>query len=185
MKYCLDFNKKYLSLLNEVDEITIQYNKRDTSLVEFLQKYSNKRVNILISDLEDFIESKEIDKIKGIKEKYPELNFALQLPRTNNFSFIKELRNIGLKFFISDFAFDWDIFLGLINLGVSDIYVTDNLGFELDKCAKIAHENNICIRVFPNIAQSKWDNTPGEKKFFIRPEDLQYYEGFVDVVEFL
>ena len=77
-----------------------------------------------------------------------------------------------------------DELLGYIQLGVSDVYIGDNLGFELDKVAEIAHQNNVQIRVFPNVAQSSWKETPGLKKFFIRPEDVTFYSDYVDVFEF-
>ena len=47
-------------------------------------------------------------------------------------------------------------FLGYISLGVSDIYIGEDLGFELDKVSKIAKEHNIQIRTFPNIVQTQW-----------------------------
>ena len=193
MKYCLSFNKKKETYLNKADEIKISYNRRDSSLIDFLLKYKEKRIILTINEISDFIYYKNIERFISIKEMYPYLDFTLEFPQNfldqldeeeekNLLTIIKE-NNIKFCFFT--LVSDWDVFKGLINLGVSDIYIVDNMAFELDKCSKIAHENNIYIRVFPNIAQSKWDNTPGEKKFFIRPEDLQYYDDFVDVVEFL
>ena len=40
------------------------------------------------------------------------------------------------------------------------------------------------IRVFPNVAQCSTEYTNDLKKFFIRPEDLENYEPYVDVYEF-
>jgi hypothetical protein len=58
------------------------------------------------------------------------------------------------------------------------------LCFEIDKVAEIAAQYNAQVRVYPNIAQSKWNNTAALKKFFIRPEDIDEYEKYVDVIEF-
>lgn len=41
------------------------------------------------------------------------------------------------------------------------------MGFELDKISKIAHNNNIKIRVFPNVAQSSWNDTQDIYKFLL------------------
>lgn len=46
------------------------------------------------------------------------------------------------------------MFIGLVKLKVKDIYIVNELGFELDKIAEIAHKENINIRIIPNIAQS-------------------------------
>ena len=50
--------------------------------------------------------------------------------------------------------------------------------------AKVAHENGVRIRIYPNVAQSQWKDTPDFKKFWIRPEDIHLYDGIVDVCEF-
>ena len=71
----------------------------------------------------------------------------------------------------------------MMDLGVTDIYVVNELGFSLDKCAAAAHKQNIKIRVFPNVAQSSWYNTSDLTKFFIRPEDVEDYLPYVDVFE--
>jgi hypothetical protein len=48
----------------------------------------------------------------------------------------------------------------------------------------MAHDKNIQIRVFPNVAQSIYKNSLDKLKFWIRPEDIPIYEPYVDVCEF-
>lgn len=67
----------------------------------------------------------------------------------------------------------------------TDMYICEELGFSLDKVSKILHDNNIKVRVFPNICQSSFLETPSIKTFFIRPEDLSIYATFVDVFELI
>ena len=74
--------------------------------------------------------------------------------------------------------------MGLISLGVSDVYIVEELCFEIDKVAEIAHSEGVNIRVFPNVAQSSWNDSDGITKFFIRPEDVYLYEPYIDVLEF-
>ena len=38
--------------------------------------------------------------------------------------------------------------------------------------------------MFPNVAQSSWEGTAALKKFFIRPEDVDAYEPYIDTFEF-
>ena len=52
--------------------------------------------------------------------------------------------------------------------------------------AKYCHEKNIKVRAYANVAQSSslLDNMNTITSFFIRPEDIKYYENHLDVVEF-
>jgi len=63
------------------------------------------------------------------------------------------------------------------------MYICEELGFSLLKISKILHDNNVKVRVFPNICQSSFSKTPSIKTFFIRPEDIPFYAPFVDIFE--
>ena len=65
------------------------------------------------------------------------------------------------------------------------MYICEELGFSLDKISKILHDNNVRVRVFPNICQSSFPETPSIKTFFIRPDDITVYATFVDVFELI
>ncbi len=188
MKYCIDYQKNF-KYDDKIDEITIRFRREDTSLVDFLLCNQSKRINILIIDEDDFIENDSIKLFDAIAERYPEINFALKL-KTYKSSKVKKIveiiksRKIKHKFFFEDFVKDWDTLFGYVELLPSDIYIVENLGFELKLISEILHNVNIRVRVFPNVAQSSWRETLALKKFFIRPEDVSIYEPYVDVMEF-
>ena len=184
MNYCLTYNKKLeQNIFSKIDELIISYQENDTELLNFCNKYKEKRIIIDISDFELFKQSNGVNKIKGIKESISDLNIVLRIPCSKeNFSFCKEE---NLFFFCNKFANSWEIFNGLLNEGVSDIYITESLGFDIIDCAKIAHSKNVLIRVFPDIAQSSWFYEEDIKKFFIRPDDLIQYAPYVDILEFI
>jgi hypothetical protein len=75
--------------------------------------------------------------------------------------------------------------MGLLKYNPTDMYICEELGFSLDKVSKILHDNNIKVRVFPNICQSSFPETPSIKTFFVRPEDIDFYSTFVDVFELI
>lgn len=184
MKYCLTYRKGKDSLMNKADELTIIYNRKDTTLLDFLLEHKNQRINILIQDVATFKEDGDMERIAAIKDKHSELQIFLQLDQID-IEFIKELEVAKIPYFFSKFANNWDTFNGLIKMNVSDIYVVEDLGFNLDICAEKAHAAAISIRVFPNIAQSQWKYTEDIKKFFIRPEDIDQYEPYIDTIEFI
>ena len=176
MKYCIDYNQntRHLKCIDKVDEWTIEYNKKDTTLLDFLEENKDRRINLYIKELLD------IQFLKDLSNKFPNLYFKLSI------DYLEEIKKEepNFKFFFDTYVNNWDTFIGLIYKGITDIYIVENMGFELDKVSAIAHKENVAIRVFPNVAQSAWKNLTGLKKFFIRPEDVEVYESYVDTFEF-
>lgn len=184
MRYCLNYNKTLKKeIFSKINELIITYQENDMELLGFCQKYKDKRIIVDVQDFDIFKQSNGINKIKGIKEAIPELNITLRIPcLKENFDLCKEN---NISFFCNRFANNWEVFRGLINEGVSDIYITEELCFSIKQCAEIAHSKNIYIRVFPDIAQSSWFYEKSITKFFIRPDDLIQYEPYVDILEFI
>ena len=59
------------------------------------------------------------------------------------------------SFFFDTQISDVDTLNALLKLGATDVYIVENLCFELDKISELVHSYNVAIRVYPNIAQSK------------------------------
>lgn len=181
MRFCVDYNKNTNqkagvndALLTQVDEINIDYDPNDFTLIEFLEKYQEKQINIFFYNET----AKFAEKISQIQRERPEFNIRIVLEYKSNVDYSK----FG-KFFFSNRVNNWEIFKCFVDLGVTDIYITEQLGFELDKVAAVAHDNNIRVRVFPNVAQRCIDRTPALKTFFIRPDDIRIYEKYIDVFD--
>ena len=185
MKYCLNstVNKKSL---NKADEINIKslYMGGEVEFIDknIIKRYKNKRFNfsLLTTDPEP------LNFIKGIKKDFPELDIAICLDNgfIHESDLLKELRQNNIKYYFFTPAKDWDSLYGLISLGVSDVFVTEEMGFSLAAIHTITAAAGVQIRCFPNVAQSSWREGNSFKKFFIRPEDVKIYEPYVDVLEF-
>jgi hypothetical protein len=114
-------------------------------------------------------------------------NFAVRLKLTQ-FDIGYQLLNLGIPFFYDEHFSTMDGIYGAIQRGVSDVYATEGLGFRLKDISEYCHKNNVKVRIIPNIAQYKpgfKDDIPDLYKFFVRPEDVEFYEGDVDVFEFI
>jgi len=98
---------------------------------------------------------------------------------------LKRIQDSKIPFFFTNFVTTIDQLHGLIEYNPTDMYICESLGFFLDKVSKILHDKNIKVRVFPNICQSSFYETPSIKTFFIRPEDIPIYSNFVDVFEII
>lgn len=185
MKYCINYSNKS-HIIDKVDEILIRYDKNKILelFTQFIPAHLNQRVIVQLIE-ENNIDTivNNLKKIISIYNENKDIKFDIQLPFYNQ-KFIEELKDTDLKYFFKAAVNSWDKFTGLMSQNVSDIYITDELAFELDKVAEIAHKNNIKVRIYPNVAQSRWDKLSDILKFFIRPEDIEMYEPYVDVCEF-
>ena len=187
MKYCIEYHRDS-SILDEIDEINIKYNSKETTLITFLETFKEKRVNICIPEQEfqDFILQSQMSIILAIKEKYPDLNFTIRFPyyKKSIDDLISACKDNNIPFFFEAYVRDWDTLYGYISLGVSDVYIVEEMCFSIDRVYAAAHNAKVQVRVYPNVAQSSWNETPALKKFFIRPEDTDMYSKYIDVFEF-
>lgn len=184
MKYCVDYTPKSIKM-NVADEINVPFNKDDVLLLlNFLERHKAQRTNIYIKDLEECLQYKIIEKMIKIKKEHPDFNFSLRFNAYNSDLPIQLLQEAGMDFFFNIGITQWEALLKILSLGVSDVYITGGLGFELDKAAAAVHKNNARVRVFPNLSQRTWDGIPAIKTFFVRPEDTEAYEKYVDIFEF-
>lgn len=184
MNYCINYNpQKGFKYLNEISEITINYRRKDTSLLDFMLQHKEQRINIKINDEQDFLDNNCIGIFERIKLEYPELNFVLLFSDKNE-ELLSQVKTSEIKYFFTTLIKDWDSLYYIKDLKPTDIYIVETLGFELDVISQILHEENIKIRCFANVAQSSAKTTPALKQFFIRPEDIDFYEPYIDCIEF-
>lgn len=185
MKYSIKYNSAS-KILNQVDEVIIHYTQKNAKdLIDFILNKDFKRIVIDITENEDiFYDRQEYINLKKVLINNPEKNFSIKISSNYDIEKIKILKTEGIPFFTNHLVSNWDLLNGLIELGVSDVYIVEALAFDLENVKAKTSKNNIQIRVFPNIAQSSWTEENDITKFFIRPEDVQYYEGYVDIFEF-
>ena len=189
MKYCVPYYKNF-KYLKEVNEVKISFRTDDLTFIERLVKKEdiiNGTAIIDIVDEENFFKNNCLNLFIGLRQKYPDINFKLcfSMAELNDENLYNQLKENDIPFFFRIIPQDLDTLSGLIDLGVSDIYIGSSLGFSLNKIGAATHEKRISIRVFGNIAQSSWGRENSLKSFFIRPEDVIMYEPYVDIIEFI
>lgn len=183
MKYCIEVQADK-TLVNEADELMIKFNRNDDTLIEFLQEHQQQKCIIWIEDLQEFYDKEDLALFIAIKEKYPDLKFTLKFNEYHETT-ISTIKDLKIPFFFNWHIRDWETLNAAAAIGVSDVYITEILGFELDKVREFTNQYGIKVRVFPNVSQTQWkDFIPAIKTFFIRPEDIDEYEDYVDVCEF-
>lgn len=186
MKYCINFYQSFRHL-EEIDEMIIPYRNNIITIdfIKFLESIKeHQRIIIDIShfDIEDNIE-KLLEFITTIKKQHNNLSTRLSLTQKK---IIDKLIEKEVSFFFNEYIDRWDTLISFIELGISDVYIVNELGFELEKVSMVCKEKNISIRIIPNVAQTsaKINNINTLKSFFIRPEDIPIYEKYIDICEF-
>lgn len=164
-------------LLQDAQEIRFLFNRKDTTLPDFLETYGNKNLLMTIENPEPA----DLKLILALYEKYH--NFKCACAYHDDFVWTA-LRDNGIPFFFTDHVDNWDILQGFISLGVTEMYICNDMCFEIRAVEDILHSYGIKIRVYPNVAQSRFGGNNGVYSFFIRPDDIDLYEGMIDVVEF-
>ncbi|MGN0992816.1 MAG: hypothetical protein ACI4PE_02720 [Bacilli bacterium] len=183
MKYCIDYTPNSIKM-NEVDEINVPFNKdKILILIDFLKEHINQRTNIYIKNIKECIDYKIVEKLVKIYKENLDFNFAIKFEYYDTNLDLDLLRKNNIKFYINEYISEWEDFLDMISLGVSDIYITQDLAFELNNIKKVVPDS-VQIRAFPNISQKIWEQMPPLKSFFIRPEDVSQYESYIDILEF-
>ena len=180
MKYCVPYYQDF-RYFSEIDEIILYYSEND-NLVEFVkQNYKdNQRViiDIVLNKTEDTIPI-----LKKLQQEHEDM--AVRLQSDNNYELLREA---GIPYFFDNFCnTDEEVYV-YVKSGASDVYVAETLGFSLEKISAYCHNKGVKVRVIPNIAQHKatlGKYIPDYYKFFIRPEDTEIYEKYVDVFEFV
>lgn len=187
MKYCLDYYGQHLELFHQVDEINIDLSHiKDLKELEFFcEKYKQQRINLCINDYEDAVNNNSLYFAFDFQQKFQTSYYiVIRLPQiTTVCKDIKE-KYPNAKLFFKVHIVDWDTLLYYLDFGVTDVYIAEAMGFELDKISTIVHDKGTLIRVFPNVAQSACSETAGILKFWIRPEDTEVYEQYIDTYEF-
>lgn len=132
-------------------------NKNDNfnKLIEFLSQYSKERFNIAI-DISEY--SFDFNKLKILKNINPNIYIKLS---TKNLNQYKTLKDLNIKFFF-DYSypiFNYRMLEDISKLGVTDIYIADDLCYDLVNVRKACDKLGISLRwildIIPSEARDK------------------------------
>ena len=185
MKFAAQFSNKVN--LNKFDELIIKYEGQIKPLAKFMQDHSTQHIVLSINNIQNFIDRQEWNKLNLIYEQCP--NFSIRFSELKKFELLDEeiinaSQKLTMKFFTGLLVSNFDQLHYLCNLGVSQVYLVEDMGFDLVRAKRICSQYGVQIRIFPNVVQRSIKQGPALKGFFIRPEDLNEYHDCVDTVEF-
>lgn len=174
MHYCLSsqVSKDYLK---KVDEIRVKYNKLESILDLF---EINREATFVLT-----ITSQE-DKSKIKWDKIEQFNTMTQnklIIETDSFDIMDACKALNIKFFYGIPVNSFSEVRALMDYGCSDVKIDAPLTHMLDKFEDL----DITVRMSPNIAYYAFiPRKDGVCGSWVRPEDTELYEQYVDVFEF-
>ena len=182
MKYCFNYNRRS-EVLHLLDEINIKFDPEDLDLIfDYILEHQHQRINAKVTEQGHIYKYNLLEKFEAFKDEHPNANFAIILPKYD-LKLAQLCQQKELDFFFDMVVRDWETFNTFITAGVSDIYLVEQMMFEIKDAAAAAHKAGVKVRTFPNIAQRRYEETKSIKCFFIRPEDVDLYEGLVDIMD--
>ena len=184
MKYAVRYNSSF-KYLNEVDEILIDYPKIN-NIVEFASEKIQSNQKLIINlDWYDLQIEDVLPFLNELKKNHS--NFIVQIGSIEQRDFISILKDNKINFMFTDICTDFGSLYSAAMTGAKEVYIAEDLCFNLKEIQKIKVDKDIKFRIFPDIAQTNYifkKNIPDLVKFWIRPEDTEVYENYVDVFEF-
>lgn len=148
--------------------------------MEFLSKYPETRFNITI-DTSDY--SFDYNRLRILKNINPNIHIVTSLHQ----DYYKKLQELGIKFYFnSDFPIvNFRLLDYVIKLGVTDVYIMDDLCYNLKRVREVADKTGVNIRLIlnriPSMLLDKGENV--RSPIFI-PETVDELSKYIDTVEF-
>lgn len=186
MRYAIQYTRSFRHY-DTVDEVIFDYAEgRDVDQLASLVREDQTA----IIDLSD-IDPEKYDEVKPIlvrlKQTLPaDLKVKIPFETRNMHNLMFWLQEREISYIFSNFAICRDQFYSMCLEAPSDIYVAEALAFDLENLFAMKQKYNVRVRVFPDIAQTARFTkamVPAITSFFIRPEDTEVYEPYVDVFE--
>ena len=187
MNYCFRyypyFENEEITGIDEL-KITLEVDKANKeALHDFISRYSSYRIIVKVEKPLEFLEQNKISWFENI-----DAAVAIEIcgePSGRVMDLVEELSDADLEFFFTDPARYYGELDFFINLGVSDVFLTGELAFDIENVSHYIHDQGVKVRILPNIIQKEYFNSTGIlRHFFILPNHLDLYEPFVDVIEY-
>ena len=188
MKYCAKYSNN-IDLTN-FDEISIIHMKgEEEQLIDFIKRHQAKKITVVVKDYFEFHKDEEWKMFNAIHQEYPDFNFNVCFCEVGLFRSIDDtlkvcMESLEVPYYTGFLAVNFDQLHHLCRYGVKEVYIGEEICFDLMRAQRVASNYGVTFRAFPNVGQSSVKDAPALQKFFIRPEDIEEYSQYIDTVEF-
>lgn len=176
--YQHDINFKLNDEAKEFNILFYKSRNKIEDLIAFIQAYPDTRINI------SFPEGLHVPTLVSASKVSENIYARLKAENMLN---LKELNDNNIKFFFdSDCpAYNYTILDGFIKMGVSDVYIADDLCYNMADVAAYVHDKNIQLRLILNhIPSTAFDKGANMRSPIYMPKDMDKLDRYYDVFEF-
>lgn len=176
MRYCVSGRQPY-SVMKKADQVKVRWEDRDR-IIDFVEKLPDKEIVLEVKELP---QTQDFETWKMYHDKFAEFYIAaydLSLAKLFNLEHIHWYWPFPITSFYE--------LQEIIKLDPVYVVLGPPLFFDLEAVKKIIG-NHIGIRLVCNNAKPEYLNFDKQPNFFgpyIRPEDVCYYEDYVEILEF-
>lgn len=182
MKFCVPYYSQF-RYFDVIDEIILKYSEHNDNIIEFVVNHYKEQQRVIVDITEKLTEIKDIIPIlKKLQQEHKNMVVKTSV------KVYDELREAALPYFFMEFCKTDDQLYAYIKREVTDVYIVENLAFNIKEIGEYCHRKNVNVRIIPNMTQyaaGQKDLIPAPCRFFVRPEDIDVYEPYVDVFEFI
>jgi len=163
------------------DEYNITFvNKPDNfnKLIDFISDYPQRRFNIFVDTSEYDFDYRQFKVLNAISQ-----NIYLVIPWDAR----EKIKDLNLKFFFNQTApvMSFRMLEYVASFGVSDVYIMDDLCYNLKKTKAFCEAHNIQIRLIANrIPSIRPDKGTDVRSPWFIPETADELSKYIDVIEF-
>ena len=148
-------------------------------LISFINEYPNKRINIAISDLE-----LPLNHLITLNKIHSQLYIRLNIYQS---SWLPQLKENDIKFFFDNSVpvTSFSLLDNMIHLGVTDVYIADDLCYNLEKVSNRCKDSNVQIRLVLNrIPATNPVSFSDIYAPIFTPRFFEELDKYIDVAEF-
>lgn len=171
-------NDKYNEIAKEFNILFIKSRNRLEDLLVFVKEYKDTRINITFTQGVDI---PVLTSARAVNE-----NVYVQI-QASDMMIIPKLQENNIPFFFNmeNSVTNYTNLDCFIHMGVSDIYIADDLCYNLKQVSEYCHAHNVNIRMSLNhIPSTALDRGVNPRSPFFRPQDIDELSNYIDVFEF-
>ena len=165
-----------------VSEFNVRFTEGRNSFekfIDFINMYLDKRINVRFFGEFPMHVITTVDKLSD--------NIYVRLGQ-DQFMMIEELKNNGIKYFFeseANFTYNLSSLDSATAIGVTDIYPTDDLLYDLRNTKRFCDEHNINMRLVLNrIPMTTVNKGTDYKSQIYRPQDKEFLDEYFTTYEF-
>ena len=181
MKFAAPYQFKNCTIdYDLIDEFNILFTEHSSydDLRKFLQMYPNHRVNI------EYEEGYNVEYLYSFFQEHDNLYWRM---KNEDLVYLQECQEQNIKFFFDETLpiYSYSLLEWVLDNGPTDIYILDDLTYNLEEVKKQCLAHNISLRIVLNkVPTMSLITTFCPSAQIYRPQDYDYLSEYYDVGEF-